>query len=72
MPDPTEKKYSQLRRSTAGTRRVDQSNALASAIESNHAGNGRIENGAENDAATQGVVAQRPLVRVGWPLAVGR
>ncbi|QIB73237.1 plasmid stabilization protein [Halogeometricum borinquense] len=37
---------------------VEYANALASAIESNHAGNGRIENGAENDAATQGVVAQ--------------
>lgn len=37
---------------------VEYANSLVSAIEDNHAGNGRIENGAENDAATQGVVAQ--------------
>ncbi len=37
---------------------ADYANALASAVESNPDGNGRVENGAANQAATQGVVGQ--------------
>jgi plastocyanin len=37
---------------------ADYANALASAVESNLDGNGRVENGAANQAATQGVVGQ--------------
>jgi plastocyanin len=37
---------------------ADYANALAGAVESNLAGNGLVENGAANQAATQGVVGQ--------------
>jgi plastocyanin len=37
---------------------ADYANSLAAAVESNLAGNGRVENGAANQAATQGVVGQ--------------
>jgi len=37
---------------------VDYANALADVIDDNLAGNGRVESGAANQAATQGIVAQ--------------
>jgi plastocyanin len=37
---------------------ADYANALAGAVESNLAGNGLVENGADNQAATQGAVGQ--------------
>jgi halocyanin-like protein len=37
---------------------VDYANGLAGAIEDNLAGNGKVENGAANQAATQGIAAQ--------------
>jgi len=37
---------------------ADYTNALADVIDDNLAGNGRVEGGAENQAATQGIVAQ--------------
>jgi hypothetical protein len=37
---------------------VEYANALAGVIEANLAGNGMVENGAKNQAATQGIVAQ--------------
>jgi hypothetical protein len=40
------------------TRASTYANSLAAEVEANLAGNGRVENGADNQAATQGVVAQ--------------
>ena len=37
---------------------VDYANSLADVVDDNLAGNGRVEGGAENQAATQGIVAQ--------------
>jgi hypothetical protein len=44
--------------STQQTMAADYANALAGVIEQNLAGNGMVENGAKNQAATQGIVGQ--------------